>query len=61
MLEPPHDGQRWFDRSRVHSYEDLIAKKRASGRRQDAVDVEVLEGDDSKATTRSRKSSLGGV
>lgn len=26
------------------SYEDLIANKRASGRSQDAVDVEVLEG-----------------
>jgi hypothetical protein len=30
------------------SYEDLIANKRASGRPQDAVDVEVLEGDDSR-------------
>ena len=26
------------------SYDDLIANKRASGRSQDAVDVEVLEG-----------------
>jgi hypothetical protein len=31
------------------SYEDLLANKRASGRPQDAVDVEVLEGGDSRS------------
>ena len=30
------------------SYEDLLTNKRASGRPQDTVDVEVLEGDDSR-------------
>lgn len=30
------------------SYEDLLRNKRASGRPQDAVDVKVLEGNDSR-------------